>query len=79
MVQRIGIYKTTEVENNRARDVEFAIGAKDNGKKHEVGIKINEPVKVIQIHNTMSPSNIKLEKRRKEREAIVDRLQIAKN
>ena len=51
---------------------------RDKGKQKEVGIRISEPSNVIQIQD-LSPSAIKLEKRRKEREAIAKRLEIAEN
>ena len=52
--------------------------SRDKGKQKEVGIRINEPANVIQIQK-FSPSNIELEKRRKEREAIAKRLEIVEN
>ena len=58
MVQQIKSYKTLEVENNKVTDVEHVVGAKDKGKKKEVGIKIKEPTKVTQIHDKMPPSSI---------------------
>ena len=73
VVQQIKSYKTLEVENNKGKDVYNVASTKDKGKQKEVGTRISEPFHVIQIQN-LSPSDVELEKRRKEREAIAKRL-----
>ena len=60
VIQQIKTYKTLEAK----RDVEHAIDIQDKGKQKEVGIRINEPVKIVEIYDSMSPSDIELEKRR---------------
>ena len=64
-MQQIRNYNSLGVDNNRVKDVEPIVGPKDKGKKKEIGVKINEPVKIVQIYDSMSLSDIELEKRRK--------------
>ena len=78
MVQQIRSYKALEVENDKGKDMSNVASIRDKEKQKEVGIRISELSNVIQIQD-LSPSDIELEKRRKEREAIAKRLEIAKN
>ena len=79
VVHKIRSYKTLEVENNRAKDVEYVVGAKDKGKQKEVGTKVNEPTKFIHVHDDISPFDIELERRRKETDALAKKLEIVEN
>ncbi|MDF3686329.1 hypothetical protein [Enterobacter hormaechei] len=45
MIQQIKSYKTLDVK----QDVEHVVGVQDKVKQKEVGIRINEPKKPIQI------------------------------
>ena len=75
VIQQIKTYKTLEAK----RDVEHVVDVQDKGKQKEVGNRINEPVKTIQIYDSMSPSNIELEKRRKERDDSDKKLEITES
>ena len=75
MIQQIKNYKALETK----RDTGHVVDIQDKGKKKETGINIKELVKTIQIHDSMSLSDIELEKRRKERDALAKRLEIAEN
>ena len=79
VIQQVRNYRALEVDNNRVKDVEPTAGPKDKGKNKEIGIRINELVKVIQIHDSMSPSDIELEKKRQEKDAQVKKLEIVEN
>ena len=74
VIQQIKNYSALEVDNNRLKDVEPIVGPTDKRKKKEIGIRINEPVKIVQIHDSMFPSDIELEKRRKEKDALAKKL-----
>ena len=78
MVQQIGSYKALEVENNKGNDMSNVVNVRDKGKQKEVAVRISEPSNVIQIHD-LSPFDIELERRRKGREAMAKRLEIAEN
>ena len=73
VIQQIKSYKALEAK----RDVGHVIDVQDKGKQKEVGIRINEPENAVQIYDSMSPSNIELEKKRKEREDFAKKLEIA--
>ena len=79
MVQQIRSYKALEIENNKAKDVEPIMGAKDKAKQKQIGVKIRELAKIFQIHDSMLPSNIELEKKRKEKETFAKKLEIVEN
>ena len=79
VIQQIRNYSALEVDNNKVKYVEPSMGARDKGKQKEVGIRFNEPAKIVQIHDSMSPSDIELEKRRKEKVALAKKLEIAEN
>lgn len=75
MVQQMKSYKAIEVK----KDAKHAIDVHDKGKQKEIGIKINEPTKFIQIHDSLSPSDIELEKMGKEKDALAKKLEIVEN
>ena len=51
----------------------------EKGKKKEIGIKIKESAKLVQIQNIISSSDVELEKKKKERETLAKRLEIVEN
>ena len=75
VIQNIKSYKALETKRDVGHSVEF----QDKGKQKEIGIRINEPTKVIQIYDSMSLTNIELGKKRKEKEDLARKLEIAKN
>ena len=74
VIQQIKNYSALEVDNNKVKDVEPIVGSKDKGKQKEIGVKIKEPTNIVQIHDSMSPSDIELEKKRKEKDALAKKL-----
>ena len=74
VIQHIKNYSALEVSNNKEKDVEHVVDAKDKGKQKEIGVKIKELEKIIQIHDSMSPFAIELEKKRKEKDALAKKL-----
>lgn len=79
IIHQVRNYSTLEVDNNRVNDVEPTVGAKDKGEQKEIGVKINELIKIVQIYDSMSLSDIELEKRRKERDALAKKLEIVES
>ena len=68
-----------EVESNDVKNIGSTDVAKDKGKYKEIGIQIRGPTNVVQNQTIMSNSKIELEKRRKEKEALENKLEIAEN
>ena len=58
VVQQIKNYNAPEVNKNKSKDAEHVLDAKNKGKQKEVGTKINESVKIVQIQDYMSLSNL---------------------
>jgi hypothetical protein len=79
VIRQVRNYEPIQAENAKERNVNPQVNVNDKGKEKMVGIRINEPPKVVQGQNVMSQSDIELEKKRKEREAIAKRLEIAEN
>ena len=77
MIEQVKSYRTIQVENTNDKDIGYVATAKDKGRQKEVGVKIKEPSKVIQIQETISFSNIEQEQKKKERDALAKRLEIA--
>lgn len=63
VIQQVKSYAAMEAENNTVRHMEPVVGAKDKGKEKAIGVTIREPTKVIQIQDTMTPSDVELERK----------------
>lgn len=53
VIQKIRNYPPLEVDNNQINLVKPVVGAMDKGKLKESGIKISEPVNIVQIYGQM--------------------------
>ena len=74
IIQQIKNYSALEVDNNKVKDVERVVDTKEKGKQKDIGFKIKELAKIIQIHDFMSPFDIELEKRCKEKDSMDKKL-----
>ena len=66
-------------ENIDEKDIGYTATAKEKGKEKEIGIKIKELAKVFQIQYVESLSDVQLERKNKEREALDKMLEKRKN